>query len=74
MTNKPGKSALKARKRTFRLNNIAKLLGFKTWGKMATAFIALEVNREKADENIDFLKNQLKGMLLRMLELLEAEE
>ena len=74
MPEKASKSALKARKRTFRLNNISKLLGFKTWGKMATAFITLEVKREKADENIDFLKNELKGMLLRMLDLLEAEE
>jgi hypothetical protein len=71
---KVGKSAMKGRKRAFRLNSIAQLFGFPTWRKMESAFISLEILREKADENVVFLKNNLKGLLQEMMDSLEMEE
>ena len=70
MKNKPKTSAQKGRKRTFRLDRIAFLFGFKTWRKFETALVGLEIDREKNNENIRYLINRLIGKLNELLEQL----
>lgn len=65
-------SAEKTRKRQFRLNRCAMLLGHPNWGKLETAVTGAEIRREAKQGDIEYLKDELKKIVRHMLESLEG--
>ena len=55
----------KSRKRTFRLDKFAQLMGYPTWRKYESAMIACEIEREKQGESPEWLAGKLYQVVTR---------